>query len=792
MLQSIATVVCLSLAPAVVAQAPGDAPAALKAPTAPPAAPKSLWPQEITSNGKTYRIFQPAVTGLDGARAYLLTQVSMDAGGGRTVIGQAKLQCEVMAADVPGEVELNRFTVNEFTVDGKPAPQADATALSQALYLVALTSTRTNLLQGMQLVNARGASTPGLDGTPPRIVVTQTPTVGLATTGAPVLAPLGDSGWQRATNTPFVLAKGPSGDWWTRLGGQWMSSSAWDRPFAAGAAPPQELVAAIGKTPGPGGAIAATPAPGKAPERKPASALVTPGNTVLVSIDGAPQLEQLGNGVQRVRNTNSVLLTEDGSSYYLLASGRWFETDNLQGGAWSRMEPSDVPASFRNIPKARKFDHVRAAVPGTPEANEAALAAREIRTVTLERAGAQPKVSMGPGGAWVETGAAGVKWMPTASQPLLECGGKAYCCDSGAWFVAPGAQGPWTLCDSVPSAIYGVPPSCPVYSCTYVWVFGSTPDSVSFGYSPGYLGTYLADGTPVYGTGYSYAADAGISYPQTYGFDPSYDSQTGTFAPADDPSDDYAYYGAPDVYPGYLTGDGWTGWGWCPGWCTAWGYGWNNWGGWNHWNWWMNNWHPYDDRWAASHSKWYAQNRAEARARTAQRTQPLDNRTWAAPRGDVARAGTPQVRSVGGAPRRDAGEAAARGNAQAMEAQYRGAAQDAPAAFRGPGNEYGGYSPVAYRPWTGTGTTYGGNYGYEPLAAPDGFHPTQQFIAPGAYWGSGTRQGNGVGPNAGPYHSPDGHGGWGSYDRWSGEGVRGTEYGGNGDRGRDGDRGGRR
>jgi hypothetical protein len=84
---------------------------------------------------------------------------------------------------------------------------------------------------------------------------------------------------------------------------------------------------------------------------------------------------------------------------------------------------------------------------------------------------------------------------------------------------------------------------------------------------------------------------------------------------------------------------------------------------------------------------------------------------------------------------------------------------------------------VAYRPWTGTGTTYGGDWGYEPLAGPNGFHPPQQFITPGAYWGAGTRQGNNLGANAGPYHSPDGHGGWGSYDRWAGEGVRGTEYG---------------
>jgi hypothetical protein len=37
-----------------------------------------------------------------------------------------------------------------------------------------------------------------------------------------------------------------------------------------------------------------------------------------------------------------------------------------------------------------------------------------------------------------------------------------------------------------------------------------------------------------------------------------------------------------------------------------------------------------------------------------------------------------------------------------------------------------------------------------------------------------------TGANAGPYSTPAGagdHGGWGTYDHWAGEGVRGTEWG---------------
>jgi len=198
----------------------------------------NLWPQDVTSNGKTYRVFQPRTTGLDGARAYFVTEVSMTTNDGKTVTGQAQLQAEVMASDIPGEVEVNQFAVRGLTVDGKPASADDVKALGQALYVVAMTTTRANLVQGMQLVNARGASTPGLASTVPPIIVSSRPSVLVSTDGAPRLAALAKTGWMQATNTPFVLLKSPDDMWWTKVGGQWQSSNALGTGFKPVAAPP--------------------------------------------------------------------------------------------------------------------------------------------------------------------------------------------------------------------------------------------------------------------------------------------------------------------------------------------------------------------------------------------------------------------------------------------------------------------------------------------------------------------------------------------------------------------------
>ena len=58
----------------------------------------------------------------------------------------------------------------------------------------------------------------------------------------------------------------------------------------------------------------------------------------------------------------------------------------------------------------------------------------------------------------------------------------------------------------MPGEVYAIPPSSPVYYATYVMIYDLTPSTVTVGYLPGYMGTYVADGVIVYGTGYEYVA----------------------------------------------------------------------------------------------------------------------------------------------------------------------------------------------------------------------------------------------------------------------------------------------
>src|SRR5207249_4819149 len=106
-----------------------------------------------------------------------------------------------------------------------------------------------------------------------------------------------------------------------------------------------------------------------------------------------------------------------------------------------------------------------------------------------------------------------------------------YACENGVWFRASSPTGPWAVATSVPGVIYTIPVSSPLNYVTNVVVYDSTPDVVSVGYTPGYLGTYVAaDNCIVFGSGYRYPSwigDVWFGAPVTYGLGVAFDWDAG-------------------------------------------------------------------------------------------------------------------------------------------------------------------------------------------------------------------------------------------------------------------------
>lgn len=583
------------------------------------------WPQAVGSGDRSFVVYAPQFVSY-GGDAVLFTQavsrVPPPGSVAAAVMGTMTVTGQVTAGADDDELELHSFTVTDLAIGGAEADAGDREAMQQAIGGKAIAITRGALVHDMQLTNVRACGTPALGDDLPDFVVAQRRTVLVTVDGEPRLEAIGDTGWRRVTNTPFIVLQAIDGSFVVRLGlSRWMGSQDLGRGYAPTGAPPSAVTAALGPVPVPPVAAAQSPGSGfEAPASAGADAplpdvLVVTEPTVLIATNGAPTFADVAPGVQWIDNCRTPLLrTREPDAWWALASGRWFTASRIDG-PWSRVPPASVPASFARLPGGRLFDAVKASVPGTPESVAAVVAAQAGRSVTVSRATARCGVQWSGDPVWRAIDGTLLRASANASQPVVQCDRLYYCCDGATWFWSPDASGPWTLCDAIPDAIDGIPASSPLYPVTGVDIVAADASTVTFACRPAYLGTCIDGGTVVYGSGWDWpgiAAPDGTwcAQPQTYGVPVAYDGETGTFAPdvADADADTL-----PAVQPAVLYA-GWTGWGWCPGWSSAWAWGMRAPAAWDRWGPWWRAWHPYWNRWANARTE--AQRRRDDAAAT--------------------------------------------------------------------------------------------------------------------------------------------------------------------------------
>jgi hypothetical protein len=555
------------------------------------------WPQVVRDGDRAFTLFAPCFVTYDGATVLVEQAVVRGDGAMRAAgAGRASIAAQAVPGAGAGELEVNGFAVRSLSFDGSDAPDDERAALQRAIGGRAFATTRRAVTHDMVIANLREASADGLGDDVPAFRVANRRTALVTIDGDPRTVPLAGTGWNRVGNTPFVLLQAPDGSLRVRLGAsRWMCSGSLGGEYVPCDPPPPEVLGALGPQPIAGGAGQ----PAGAARPAPAVAVVTE-PTVLVWTDGEPQAVPVATGVEWVMNAHPLLLrTADG--WWTLASGRWFRAPALDG-AWARVAPGDLPKAFSMLPSARTFAAAKASVPHTPEAVNAVASTLERRAITVARTDAYCSVRWNGDPAWQAVPSTPMRLSVNASQPVLECAGRWYCCDNAVWFVAEAPTGPWNLCDSLPDAIDAAPPASAAFPLTFVDVLGSDERSVTFAWTPGYFGTYVDAGTVVFGTGWPappvpYALPGGSAWapqPQTFGMDAAFDADTGTFAPGSSGLD---AGDAPAVQPQVLVG-GWAGWGWCPGWTSAFAWGSTD-PAWRAtWDERWRDWNPYWNRWA--------------------------------------------------------------------------------------------------------------------------------------------------------------------------------------------------
>ena len=166
----------------------------------------------------------------------------------------------------------------------------------------------------------------------------------------------------------------------------------------------------------------------------------------------------------------------------------------------------------------------------TSQAKEAVLDNSIPQTATIDRKKATTQVEYAGEPKFEKIPGTDLEYAVNTGKSVFKQGTKYYALDQGVWYEADSPNGPWTVSVTPPTKeAEKIPASNPHYNAKYVKVYDSSDDTVTTGYTPGYTGSYVDNGSVVYGTGYDYpgysTADTYIppAAPDTYGYSAAYD-----------------------------------------------------------------------------------------------------------------------------------------------------------------------------------------------------------------------------------------------------------------------------
>jgi hypothetical protein len=498
---------------------------------APAQLPADPWPRKVDLANASVLVYQPQVNKWDGNQIDFRAAVAIQPVGAKeetfgVIFATARTQVDRVARTVV--FENLRITKNDF-----PALPNRGAAYADELQKNIAHDVRTIALDRLEASLAlAGIKTPTVPvmNNPPRVIVSYSPAILVPIDGAPVLKPVpDDSRFERVINTrALILRGGFSRDFYIHVYDGWLSAGSLDGPWTQSFRQPLGMDGVAQKL-AKGGTVDMLDGGPKA-NPKPSLANGVPTiytsqiPTELIVFKGQPDFVPIvGTQLLWASNTTSdALIDTTNNNYYVLLAGRWFTSGSING-PWTYVASNALPPDFARIPPGSLAAAVLPTVAGTPQAQEAAIANSIPQTATVPlKNGPKFTPSFDGPPQYEQIPGTPLTYVVNSSEPLIQVTATSYySVTAGVWFTAAQLTGPWVVATSVPTVIYTIPPSSPVYYVTYVRIYEATPQYVYVGYTPGYLGTVVGPaGTIVYGTGYAYAPWVGSVWyapPYTYG-----------------------------------------------------------------------------------------------------------------------------------------------------------------------------------------------------------------------------------------------------------------------------------
>lgn len=493
------------------------------------------WPRKFAIGTNSVAVYQPQIEEWTGnnlsARAALaITENSSK----QPLYGVLWFTARAEIDKVNRLVTLSDFKVKKINIPMAPekaaafevALQARATRQDEVIAL-------DRLLADMAINHAAtNSATYEVKNDPPHVFFSTRPAILVLIDGNPVLRPIENTRLARIINTRVLMLRDETaGKFYLRVMDGWLESQSVSGPWAIAGQTSGDLMralerAAAGKqvdlldgsktgTKSLAEAILKNTVPTIFVSTQPAELLQTQGDPQAASIEGTEL-------IYVVNTENDIFVHTPSQEHYILLSGRWFKAQSMLG-PWQYVAGEKLPADFAKIPIAHKKAAVLVSVPGTPQAKEALIANNIPQTATITRSAASLSVSFDGTPQFRAIENTTLMYAVNASIPVIRVNSQSYyAVHNGVWFVATAPVGPWVVSTSVPTVIYTIPVSSPLHYVTYVRIYGSTPEVVYVGYTPGYYGTVVTSSSVVvYGTGWYYPPYVGAywyGWPYTYGY----------------------------------------------------------------------------------------------------------------------------------------------------------------------------------------------------------------------------------------------------------------------------------
>jgi hypothetical protein len=481
------------------------------------------WPRQFDDNGLKISIFQPQIEKWQGNDFETRSAIAVTPPGSNAPIyGVFWMKARADVDKAARIVTLNDITVTQASFPSAPNLQSAYLTLVRkhaplASKTIALDHFEAEYAISEAVKQARAVP---VKNDPPSIIYSATPALLVLVDGPPVFRPIPGSTVARVLNTRALILK-LDDQVYLYASGHWYQSDSVNGIWDVANNPPASLdaarqVEAAGQNVD---LMPATNAVGVIPtiyvSTVPAEMIQTEGDPSLVPIEGTDLLQ--------VQNSDNGLFQDfRDQHYYVLLSGRWFKSSTLVG-PWEFVAYKQLPGDFAKIPPTHPKANVLVSIPGTPQASEAVIANSIPQTATVQRNEAKLDVTYDGPPAFKPIIGTALQYAVNTHAPVIEVNShNYYSVENGVWFDAASPNGPWEVATNVPPIIYSIPVSSPLHYVTYAEIYGSTPDVVYAGYTPGYLGTEVCpDNVVVYGSGWSYPPYIGnywVGGPCTYGF----------------------------------------------------------------------------------------------------------------------------------------------------------------------------------------------------------------------------------------------------------------------------------